>query len=91
MYARNSLINGDLVLNGRRVELSRIAQPLLVVAANQDFIVPAPCARSLMDAVSSEDKEYVELPGGHISVFSGRQAHQTLWPKIDEWVAAHAS
>ena len=51
------------------------------------FIVPAPCARSLMDAVSSEDKEYVELPGGHISVFSGRQAHQTLWPKIDEWVA----
>ena len=90
MYARNSLINGELVLNGRRVELSRIAQPLLVVAANQDFIVPAPCARSLMDAVSSEDKEYVELPGGHISVFSGRQAHQTLWPKIDEWVATRA-
>ena len=44
-----------------------------------------------MEAVSSEDREYLELPGGHISVFSGRQAHQTLWPKIDEWVSARAA
>ena len=89
MYAKNRLFNSEFILNGRRVDLSRITQPLLVVAANQDFIVPASCARGLMDVVSSEDKEYVELPGGHISVFSGRQAHQTLWPKIDEWVSAH--
>ena len=91
LYANNRLYNGQFALNGRRVDLSRISQPLLVAAANQDFIVPAPCARSLMDAVSSEDKEYVELPGGHISVFSGRQAHQTLWPKIDQWVSARAA
>ncbi len=91
MYARNSLVNAEFVINGRRVDLRRIAQPLLVAAASQDFIVPAPCARSLMDVVSSEDKEYVELPGGHISVFSGRQAHQTLWPKIDVWVSARSA
>ena len=91
MYAKNRLFNGELVLNGRKVDLGRIKQPLLVVAASQDFIVPASCARSLMDVVSSEDKEYVELPGGHISVFSGRQAHQTLWPKIDEWVSARSA
>ena len=91
LYANNRLYNGQFVLNGRRVDLSQIRQPLLVAAANQDFIVPAPAARSLMDAVSSEDKEYVELPGGHISVFSGRQAHQTLWPKIDQWVSQRAA
>ena len=91
MYAANRLVNGEFVLNGRRVDLGRIAQPLLVAAANQDFIVPAPCARGLMDVVSSKDKEYIELPGGHISVFSGRQAHQTLWPKIDEWVSQRAA
>ena len=91
LYANNRLFNGEFVLNGRRVDLGRVTQPLLVAAANQDFIVPASAARSLMDVVSSEDKEYVELPGGHISVFSGRQAHQTLWPKIDEWVSARAS
>ena len=91
LYANNRLFNGEFALNGRRVDLGRITQPLLVAAANQDFIVPAPAARSLMDVVSSKDKEYVELPGGHISVFSGRQAHQTLWPKIDEWVSARSS
>jgi polyhydroxyalkanoate synthase len=90
LYANNRLLNGDFTLNGRRVNLERITQPLLVAAATQDFIVPSPAARSLMDAVSSEDKEYIELPGGHISVFSGRQAHQTLWPKIDEWVSARS-
>ena len=90
LYANNRLYNGEFALNGRRVDLGRITQPLLVAAASQDFIVPAPAARSLMDAVSSEDKEYIELPGGHISVFSGRQAHQTLWPKIDDWLSARA-
>jgi poly-beta-hydroxyalkanoate depolymerase len=39
-----------------------------------------------MDAVSSQDKEYVELRGGHSSVFSGRQAHKVMWPKLDEWL-----
>ena len=88
MYGKNQLVQGEFVLNGQKVDLSKIQQPLLCVAASQDFIVPGPSARSLMDAVSSEDQEFMELPGGHISVFSGRQAHQTLWPKIDEWVAA---
>ena len=79
LYANNRLYSGEFVLNGRKVDLGRIKQPLLVAA---------PAAQSLMEAVSSTDKEYIELPGGHISVFSGRQAHQTLWPKIDEWVSA---
>ena len=91
LYGNNRLYNGDFALNGRKVDLGKIAQPLLTVAASQDFIVPAPAARGLMDKVSSTDKEYVELPGGHISVFSGRQAHQTLWPKIDQWVSQRSA
>ena len=91
LYGKNQMIRGEFLINGRTVNLSHIRQPLLVAAASQDYIVPAPAASSLMDVVSSEDKEFVELPGGHISVFSGRQAHQTLWPKIDEWVSARSN
>ena len=90
LYGKNRLMNKEFVINGLTVDLSQISLPLLVVAANQDFIVPAPAAKSLMDVVSSQDKEFVELPGGHISVFSGRRAHQTLWPKIDEWLSARS-
>ena len=90
LYFNNRMIKGEFLLQGRRVDLSQISMPLLVAAAEQDFIVPPLAARGLMDAVSSEDKEYVELSGGHISVFSGRQAHRTLWPKIDEWLLARS-
>ncbi len=89
LYMRNSLLQGEFYISGRKVDLKKIHHPLLVVGAKQDYIVPPLAARGLMEAVSSQDKEYVELPGGHISVFSGRQANQTLWPRIDTWVSAH--
>ncbi len=89
LYMRNLLLKGEFHLDGRRVDLKMIKQPLLVASATQDYIVPPMAAKGLMEAVSSVDKEYVELPGGHISVFSGRQANQTLWPKIDAWLTAH--
>lgn len=87
LYSRNTLITGELSLKGRRVDLRHIHQPLLVAAASKDNIVPPLAAKGLMQAVSSKDKEYLELPGGHISVFSGRQANKVLWPKIASWLA----
>jgi polyhydroxyalkanoate synthase len=68
------------------VDLKDIHQPMFVAAASKDHIVPPLAAAAAMDAVSSTDKEYVELPGGHISVFSGRQANKVLWPKLHQWV-----
>jgi polyhydroxyalkanoate synthase len=89
LYMRNKLLKGEFVLAGRRVDLKKIKQPTLVVSAKQDYIVPPLAAKGLIGATGSKDEEYIELPGGHISVFSGRQANQTLWPKIDEWLKAH--
>jgi polyhydroxyalkanoate synthase len=86
LYFKNQLLKGEFTIRGRRVDLRHIHQPLLVVAASQDNIVPPLAAKRLMDAVSSQDKEYIELRGGHISVFSGRQAHKVMWPKLDEWL-----
>ncbi len=52
-----------------------------------DYICPPECARALMDAVSSSDKEYFELPGGHISLIAGRGAARHVWPKVSAWLA----
>lgn len=86
LYFQNKLLKNQLVLKGQRVDLRNIRQPLLVAAASKDNIVPPLSAKGLMEAVASTDKEYLELPGGHISVFSGRQANKVLWPKIDTWL-----
>jgi polyhydroxyalkanoate synthase len=86
LYFQNRLLKGELMLKGCRVDLRNIHQPLFVAAAAKDHIVPPLAAKGLMDAVASTDKEFIELPGGHISVFSGRQAHKVLWPRLHEWV-----
>jgi polyhydroxyalkanoate synthase len=88
-YQENRLIEGTLVLRGQRVDLSSVTLPILVAAARQDKIAPPLACKALVEAVSSTDKEYVELPGGHISMIAGRQAHQNAWPKVAAWLRAH--
>lgn len=85
-YQENRLANGTLSLRGRTVDLKAVKQPILVVAAAKDTIVPPAAARALVDLVGSTEKEYVELPGGHISLIAGRQANQHLWPKLVRWL-----
>jgi len=86
-YQDNRLYRGTLTLAGRPVRLSSIRCPLLVVGAREDYIAPPACVRALVDAVSSRDKEYVELPGGHISLIAGRGAAVHCWPRISGWLA----
>jgi poly[(R)-3-hydroxyalkanoate] polymerase subunit PhaC len=90
-YQENRLVKGELALRGRRVDLSTVKQPILVVAAARDTIVPPASARTLVDLVGSADREYLELPGGHISLIAGRQAHSNLWPKLAAWLGEGAS
>ncbi len=87
LYDKNALVAGEFVIGGQTVDLGGIRQPTLVAAAAKDYIVPPLSAKALMDVTASKEKEYIELPGGHISVFAGRQASQALWPKMDEWLS----
>jgi polyhydroxyalkanoate synthase len=86
-YQRNKLFRGEAVFGGRPARLADISCPLFVVGAKEDYIAPPECVRALMDAVSSRDKEYVELPGGHISLIAGRGASLHCWPKVSGWLA----
>lgn len=86
-YQENRLIRGDLSLRGKPVRLETIRCPLFVVGAKEDNIAPPACVRAMIDAVGSRDKEYVELPGGHISLIAGRGASAHCWPKVSSWLA----
>jgi polyhydroxyalkanoate synthase len=41
--------------------------------------------------VGSRDKEYKELPGGHISLIAGRGALRQCWPHVSRWLAARSA
>jgi polyhydroxyalkanoate synthase len=86
-YQDNKLYRGELRLAGRPVSLGNIRCPLFVVGAREDYIAPPACVRALIDAAGSRDKEYVELPGGHISLIAGRGAAAHCWPKVSGWLA----
>ena len=90
-YQENKLIKNELNLGGRPVRLSNIKCPLFVVGAKQDYICPPECARALVDAVSSTEKEYMELPGGHISLIAGRGAINKVWPKVSAWLTPRSN
>jgi polyhydroxyalkanoate synthase len=86
-YQENKLYRGTLTVGGRPVRLGDITCPLFVVGAKEDYIAPPECVKALLGAVSSREKEYIELPGGHISLIAGRGAALHCWPKVSGWLA----
>jgi polyhydroxyalkanoate synthase subunit PhaC len=91
VYKERRLVGGGLRLRGRRVDLRRIAQSLLVVTADDDHIVPRANTLPLLDLVLSADVTHLALPGGHIGLMAGSSAQQRIWPKLSEWLAERSN
>jgi len=87
MYKENRLVTGTVRLRGRKVDLRRIDQNLLVVTAGADHIAPRPGTLPLLDLVASEDVTHLDRPGGHIGLMAGSKARREIWPEIAEWLA----
>ena len=73
-------------MRGKRVDLSRIDESLLIVTAGADHIAPAEGTRPLLGLVSSEDVTWVDRPGGHIGLMAGSRARKEIWPEISQWL-----
>ncbi|WP_096202586.1 class III poly(R)-hydroxyalkanoic acid synthase subunit PhaC [Bacillus sp. FJAT-45350] len=89
-YQQNKLINGELVIRGRKVDLSTIKANVLNLSAERDHVAMPHQVEALMDKISSEDKEYVSMPTGHVSITFGPKAVNMTYPKIGEWLAVRS-
>jgi polyhydroxyalkanoate synthase len=91
-YVRdNALIKGQHQVEGRRVELSSIRAPLLNIVAQYDHIVAQSQAESIMDLVSSEDKELLVIPSTHVGIMASGRARYKLWPEVAQWLAPRSA
>jgi polyhydroxyalkanoate synthase len=91
-YVRgNELIQGHHEIQGRPVELSNIRAPLLNIVAEYDHIVAQSQAESVMDLVSSEDKELRIIPSTHVGIMASGRARYKLWPEVVEWLAPRSA
>jgi len=89
-YQENYLVQGKLVIDGKRANLSRIDCPLLTITAEKDCICPPRSASVINGLVASADKQVLELSGGHVGVVAGRSAADQLWPQLGAWLTARS-
>jgi polyhydroxyalkanoate synthase subunit PhaC len=89
LYQQNKLIKSELVLDGRRVDLSRITMPVLNVYAKDDHIIPPATSRALGSKVGTTEYQELALPGGHVGVFVGGKSQSLFAPAVASFVAKH--
>mgnify|MGYP000317672036 CR=1 FL=1 len=89
-YQQNLLARDELTLGGRRVHLSDVRAPVLAVAGDRDHLVPPAMARPLVELVGSADREFLELPAGHVGLLAGSGARDVLWPAVTAWLDARS-
>ena len=87
LYQDDALIAGRVRLRGRRVDLRRVEQNLLVVTAGDDHIAPRAGTMPIFDLVASEDVTHFDRPGGHIGLIAGSAARKQIWPELAGWLS----
>lgn len=85
-YQKNKLIKGELVVRGQKVDLKNIKANVLNLSGVSDIIAQPHQVEALMDAISSKDKQYLNLPVGHTSITFGSKATKITYPTVSDWL-----
>lgn len=86
VVGQNKLLRRELELGGRRIDLGAIDVPLLALAGRADNIATLGSTRAVLATVGSEDKTFVEVPGGHVGVVAGSSAPRDVWQRTSDWL-----
>ncbi len=86
LYQGNKLINGELMVGKKKVNLKNITMPVLNIYATEDHLVPPSATIPLNDYIGSKDKETYSFKGGHIGVFTGNRSQKELAPAVISWL-----
>ena len=86
LYQKNSLVNGELVVGGKKIKLKNITCPVLNIYATEDHLVPPAATKDLVNHIGSSEKETISFKGGHIGVFVGGKSQKELAPAVAEFL-----
>jgi len=91
MMINNKLASGKMKIGGAKAEFNKIQCAILAFAGESDKLVSVIAARKALDIVSSEDKEFCVVPGGHAGVFAGSNAPKNTWSISADWLSSRSS
>lgn len=85
-YQQNKLVKSEIILRGRRVDLSNITCPILSVAGSKDHICSLPQAQAIKRSVSSKEVDFYVVDAGHVGLLTGSDAKKDVWPTLRHWL-----
>ncbi len=81
---------GEVEIGGRQVRLADIRMPYRSFVADADTIVPPAASAAAPSLVGSQDSVEIRVPGGHIGLMVGRQAHKRSVPMLIEFIKSRS-
>lgn len=90
LYQKNALINGELKMLGRTIQLEHGSVPVLNLIASADHLVPAKSSLALKDHWGGRVEEKV-FRGGHLGIAVGSKAPENMWSYASEWLSTLSS
>ena len=91
LYQRNELVRGQFQLGDRRVDLSRVVCPLLLLTAERDHLVAPSSTEGIRPHVRSADIKSIRIDAGHVGLVVSGKAQKTLWPEAVRWMSERAA
>jgi polyhydroxyalkanoate synthase subunit PhaC len=91
LYQGDELVRGRLHLGRRRVDLGRIACPVLLLTASNDHLVAPVSTEGIRPHLSSTDVSSVKIDAGHVGLVVGGKAQGVLWPAATRWLAERST
>ncbi|ROU00899.1 alpha/beta fold hydrolase [Marinobacter sp. R17] len=87
VWIDNQLSDGEIQIGDDMARLENVHANLLAIAGEGDTMVTPGAAKRVMDHVSSSDKTFRVVPGGHMGILAGSQAPEASWIEIADWLA----
>lgn len=85
-YQKNLLIQNQLEVAGKRVDLKNITMPLINFYGKYDHLVPPEACELLSRKVGSKDVTDVCLNTGHIGIYVSSRCQKEFAPRISSWL-----
>jgi polyhydroxyalkanoate synthase len=85
IYQKNLLINNQMKIGNKIVDLSKIKIPLLNIVAEEDHLVSPLCSAPLNDAISSHDKRLMRFHTGHVGLIASSYSQNNVLTKVGQW------
>ena len=87
-FQQNKLVKGEVIIGGQRIDLHRVAMPVLNVYASQDHLVPPTASKALAGVCGSQDYSELSFKGGHIGIYVSARSQREVPPAIVAWLLA---